>query len=332
MIARDAIQSRRSEVLTSFIGALASNLQAALSAKDDVSPALVLLAQLTARARRVGVPVPSDVETVFETALQAATPSLRSRIETLSNASPSTDDLKRTLQNLSETKYAGDLGYDATESVIIARQLLSDTERLSFDDVILCIETLCDHTLGGGQLGTPTDIGNSFAAFLDRGITIHACALNDDGQLVRASITSGDHAVVIEDVDTFNRNALARWGVRFPFDYMNMDDSESVMGDDVRRTVDRIGTTATRDGRLLFAVEPVLQRLPMNLLRSGDDFLGDVVPARRYPASNGFLSRGFQPRAISKPGFRTKFRQRVCRYLVLWPTDWRISYGTTGSL
>ncbi len=281
-----------------LVSDLADNLERAIALEDDVLPPLVILVQLMVHDGRPVTVCDRDVGALIDAAAARVPPSLRDYLGLLRDPAPRLEQIEQMLTNKSAARFRPDLAYDIRAAALLARRALLRAPTLETADVLALLDLLTDRTLPTTAAGPLIDAPRTRAglSFL-RGGGQHVVVLGLDEQQRLVRLDAGTEAstvVVREDEGVFNSERFRTWThdpvslragtFHLPFAYAFMDGAAHMMGDDVRRSVDGVGTTIAGVTPLAIVADVALHPFPLHLLRCNANFLGDVRPVCSVPS------------------------------------------------
>ena len=295
---------------------------------DDTEPMALMLGQLLARARQVGLAIPADSQSVFAELRQHVRGGRLGRmVDVFSSAIPVAEQLVELLDMSNPaTLYSDDAGYDRTRIATLARRVLSNAETTrNADDTAFTLEQLSDQGVGlpgSDAAPAPPDAlcrvgraARTICDISDSGVNVVQAAFDRDGMLVRTSTVDGlIQPPVREPAELFSREHLRAWSQRYPYAYAHDDPNVFYT------TTDRLRFSGLPTGPTVLIPDTELQAFPPNLLYVNGEFAGRTRSMSSAP-SVAWLAAA-RPMGLIGDG-------RICAWI---PTDPDNSTITTLSI
>ena len=260
---------------------------------DDTEPMAVMLGQLLARARQVGLAIPANSQSVFaELRERVRDGRLGRMVDVFSSANPVAEQLVELLDSSNPaTLYSDDAGYDRTRIATLARRVLSNAETTrNPDDTAFTLEQLSDQGVGlpGSEAApAPPDalsrvgsVARAICGISDSGVNVVQAAFDRDGTLVRTSTVDGlIQPPVRELAELFSRDHLRVWSQRYPYAYARDDPNVFYT------TTDQLRFSDLPIGPTVLIPDTELQAFPPNLLYVNGEFAGRLQPMSSAPSA-----------------------------------------------
>ena len=267
---------------------IADNLRAAVALSDDPFPPLTMLIQQMILPKHGLEAIRAEFDPIIDEALALLPPALREHANVLRAARPTVEAIERVVKAKATTRFAADLGVDLCFPSLLAKRALKAADGMPFADALVLLDLLTDRTLVPAQGRSVLDRDRAGAAvsfLVEAGELVHLLGLDADERLIRLSFGPADSGELqVEPADVFDPALYEAWKERHPFAYAFMDGPGDVIGDAVRRSVDRLGISRLGEGPIAIVPDVELQKFPLNLLRHGDDFLGALRPVASIPS------------------------------------------------
>ncbi len=267
---------------------------------EDTSPALLILAQCVQHAKAAGIEVPDGITSVLETQLRNVANPISDLVKLLDPSAMTGRDLLQLAQSIQPARNVEDMGFDLTMLGIAARRFLDST--MDNDDtatVAVALEALTDHALSDALIGTEQspfhELGRSLAMaeeICNRGIDVVMLGLSEKGTLVRLHVSSAIAQVHRESDEVFSGSKFQQWTQTYPYGYTQISDPMNLF----YITLEGIGVSLTPVRPTLLVMDNSLQQMPPNLIMTGTDFAGRIVPMAAAPSLSwvwGVQSRNF---------------------------------------
>lgn len=289
------LQTNRDSEIEPLLTSATLGCRLALDADDDLIPCCILLGQVIGLVRmrqlsyEIGVP-----EDTFGAALMRLPPALANRIRSLAMASYDSDTLSKFLMDAELARHTSDVAFDATPAAMAAHGVLTNVECLDAETAALAAEALTDRSVRfpqgescGGHICTSEALLASLQSFASGGvnITVHYLALDFYKRLVRTTWSSGKFTEpAVEPKDVFDYRRFVEWSREYPYAYGLMDSFASVFSNAWYHSMQNIGVSAPASGTTVVISDTLLQKIPVNILLSGGEFLGAHVPSASAPS------------------------------------------------
>lgn len=285
---------------SSLMERLATNVRLLLDLNEDVTPSLVLLMQVIARASAARVEVFAGQQELVEIALSSVPGPVADRLRALGDPNADLATVRALTSRLGAVRFSEDLGYDIQAAALVSQRALSRAETLERSSVMEMIELLTDRTLvPPADIPTADVLRSSLDRLSAEGHVVHLLGLDDGGRLVRATVDAAEVEVRHEPQEVFSPSAFSEWKKKYPYEYWKMDDPNSVMGDLVRRSVDHVGISSARSKSAVIVPDVRMSVFPMNLLRLDNEFMGAEQPVTTVPSLAWLAARMRQARTMT---------------------------------
>lgn len=297
----------RAEELPGLAMRVSKAARQALYSGEEGVQAVALLAQLINLCRTFKIEVP---EAATETLAWLAGSGFSSKrlVDALMGGNDTLVNLWELYRSEEPAKFATDAAYDAKQLTVAARMMLTlDLGNVEAKELLLPFELLADSGVaapGWRVNARPPERFSSIAGIIEvaehlreHGIALVLAAFDNRGKLTSLSYENGDFKVVREC--RFSYEEFRKWSVAYPLDYSkDVDGGEWRKEDKMRLSLSGCTWKSLPQCATLFICEAELRSIPVNLLWTGDDFIGASQPVGAAP-SLAWLSESFKrlPRA-----------------------------------
>lgn len=267
---------------------VADNLRAAVALRDDPLPPLTILIQQIVTPDHGLDAIRPELDPIIDQALALLPPAVREYVDVLRAVRPTVGAIELVVKAQATTRFAADLGVDLRIPSLLAKRALTGADGMPLADALVLLDLLTDRTLVPAHGRSVLDRDRARAALgylVEAGELVHLLGQDADERLIRLSFGPGDSGELqVETTDVFDPARYEAWKAEHPFAYAFMDGSEHVLGDAVRRSVDRLGISRLGVGPIAIVPDVGLQAFPLNLLRHGNEFLGALHPVASIPS------------------------------------------------
>ncbi|WP_374368597.1 CHAT domain-containing protein [Dongia sp.] len=263
----------------------------AIEVNDDAVPIAVVMAQLLQFARTTGVKISSEVEELFKNLQSRLNPIMYSLVSALSAHAPTAEDTFLLHQATERARYSEDAAFDVRHAVLAAQRLLEGTKSITPDEAAFAIEIMSDRAIAlpGWELSAKpaasmANIGEASemaCALSMEGITVVMAGATEAGGLVWVSAQEGKLGPLHrESEQVFSIDKFRAWEKNYPYGYGTDDD----VGNKFILSLDGLGISELPNARTVVIAEAELQKIPVNILLSGDSPAGSSRPMASAPS------------------------------------------------
>ncbi|WP_165933134.1 CHAT domain-containing protein [Rhizobium sp. BK068] len=261
-----------------------------ISHHDNVNPVAMIVGQVLYWCRGEGIEPPSELKQLFKKLLSMASANVRKQARALSKATPEPEDLLRIHRSTMEARYAEDSGFDVRLAGVVARTMLSGAAKTNSTAAALGIELLSDRAIPApgwsitsaplpklASVGTASEMAGELSR---EGVSILQMGVSRDNHLVGVDWGGGRGRVSVESKDVFSVTHYRDWQSEFPYRY-GIDETTPNL---FYTSTEHLMVSTLPSPPFIVVADAELQQFPVGLLRSSDDFSGNLGPVAAAPS------------------------------------------------
>lgn len=271
--------------------------------EEELSPAVVILAQVVQQSIAAGIPVDSEMSQILADHLAVLPGTMADLVQLIDPSVADGQKLFAHAGRIQKARYSEDVALDLIQLGVATRRFLDSDAALSdATTVAFAIEALTNHAIKGSLEGgySPFEkIDRSITmaeGIVKRGVDVLMLGLSERGSLVVLPFGEKVARSYREPRDVFSGKKYQRWTKRFPYDYGTANEPMNLF----YQTLEGIGTSAALSRPTLLVMDNSLHQMPPNLIMAGETFAGRTVPMASAPSLSWVWHTASQARAASK--------------------------------